>query len=75
MKKKKLLKRIEEFKHDLEDLLEMNKYNSDPTFDVIEGFQRVKYCKECKLPMKQKVEMLEDRTGIRIKNHFNFHKL
>lgn len=51
MKKKKLLKIIEEFKHDLEDLLEMNKYNSDPTFDVIEGFQRVKYCKECKYPI------------------------
>ena len=34
-----------------------------------------KYCKECKLTMKQKVEMLEDRSGIRIKNHFNFHKL
>ena len=63
MKKKKLLKRIEE----LERLIKKQIYSKMEYSNV--------YCKECKLPMKQKAEMREDRSGIRVKYCFDVRNL
>lgn len=114
MKKKKLLKRIEELERrntQLEDKYKRVLFEDDKKAILMERFiykQKEKqeqlllkalssgvntftpltnpiyhpdpilfkkYCKECKLPMKQKAEMLEDRSGIRVKYCFDIRKL